>query len=192
MQESRCRAFFAIPPDAQCLESLLAIEQSLKLRPWTQHIRWIQSSNLHITLLFLGDVAFNTLVPVAEHVRATVSECAFSISISHLALFPNARKPSVVAAVIENNKCMERLHKEISTVNDRFGIKKEKRRFRPHLTLGRCKRSFHGVADIQADQTPIASLVDQIVLYKSDTLPQGAVYTRLDSIRLKPTGDMSG
>ena len=70
-----------------------------------------------------------------------------------------------------------------------LGFAPEKRQFRPHLTLGRVKDKRNR----QALTDTIASLklpefnsfdVAEIILYKSDLRPTGAIYTKLHRMPL--------
>ena len=68
-----------------------------------------------------------------------------------------------------------------------FGIKQEKRKFRPHLTLGRFRRSRGGKAHLNDLlwnyndlKSPVCSL-EELSLFKSELKPGGAEYTKLDS-----------
>ena len=67
-----------------------------------------------------------------------------------------------------------------------FGVRSEKRPFRPHLTLGRIRKGRGGgrrevnallrtYQDLTSADWPLAELV----LFKSDLRPSGAVYTKL-------------
>ena len=65
------------------------------------------------------------------------------------------------------------------------GLPAERRRFRAHLTLGRVRnRSFPSVGDEPAPDCP-AFPVEEIVLFQSELLPSGAVYTPLECIPLR-------
>jgi 2'-5' RNA ligase len=71
-----------------------------------------------------------------------------------------------------------------------FGVKAEKRGFNPHLTLGRFKKPSRDESEIgklidkHKDLTsPVCSL-HELVLFKSDLKPDGAIYTKMLSSSL--------
>jgi 2'-5' RNA ligase len=70
-----------------------------------------------------------------------------------------------------------------------LGFAHEKRSFRPHLTIGRVKdrRRLQSLVDTIAalDVPPFDSFdVTEIILYKSDLRPTGAIYTKLHRMPL--------
>jgi 2'-5' RNA ligase len=66
-----------------------------------------------------------------------------------------------------------------------FGIKQETRRFNPHLTLGRFRKGAKSRAFLDEllhqyrDLKSPARTLSELVLFKSDLKPGGAVYTKL-------------
>ena len=76
-----------------------------------------------------------------------------------------------------------------------FGIKQEKRTFRPHLTLGRFRKVGRGLNHLEALFARHESLIspacplNELILFKSDLKPIGAVYTKLTTFPLKEIDD---
>ena len=75
-----------------------------------------------------------------------------------------------------------------------FGIKTEKRPFKPHLTLGRFKKDArpwphldHMISEFTDLKGPARPL-RELGLFKSDLTPGGAVYTKLDAWPLEEVG----
>jgi 2'-5' RNA ligase len=68
-----------------------------------------------------------------------------------------------------------------------LGFARERRSFSPHLTLGRVKHSrrelANAMASLQVKQFNSFDAVE-IILYKSDLKPTGAIYTKLRRIPL--------
>ena len=75
-----------------------------------------------------------------------------------------------------------------------FGIKEEKRRFNPHLTLGRFRKGAK--SDVHLDKillhykhlTSQECMLRELSLFKSDLRPGGAVYTKLNTWPLGQKG----
>ncbi|MDB9823377.1 RNA 2',3'-cyclic phosphodiesterase, partial [Deltaproteobacteria bacterium] len=72
-----------------------------------------------------------------------------------------------------------------------FGVKEEKRKLTPHLTLGRFRkpnRSGSLLEDIMSRykglESPVCRL-KELVMFRSELKPGGAEYTRLESWPLK-------
>ena len=68
-----------------------------------------------------------------------------------------------------------------------FGIKEEKRKFKPHLTLGRFrkpKKMDFKEEQLLSKHEDISSSVcslKELILFKSDLKPTGAVYTKVEA-----------
>ncbi|HEX9910565.1 MAG TPA: 2'-5' RNA ligase family protein, partial [Desulfatiglandales bacterium] len=66
-----------------------------------------------------------------------------------------------------------------------FGIKEEERAFRPHLTLGRFKKPGKRQTELEQllatyrDLASPACTLGELVLFRSDLKPGGAVYTKM-------------
>ena len=67
-----------------------------------------------------------------------------------------------------------------------FGVKKETRPFRPHLTLGRFKKEVGSVAHLKGlleqyrELTSPSGVLKELTLFRSDLKKEGAVYTRIN------------
>lgn len=136
-------------------------------------------TNHHLTLKFLGSTkeeAVPQLIKVLEDI-----EINFPIEFSIIKLdgFPSLEKPRVVFL---NLKCdqVKILSEKIETSCTKIGFQREKRLFIPHLTLFRLKeKSFlAGIEDFIPKQPKYCAFID-LVLFKSDLMSQGPVYTSL-------------
>ena len=73
----------------------------------------------------------------------------------------------------------------------RFGVKQERRPFRPHLTLGRFRKGARGgeplkaILNKHAELTSAPHLLEELSLFKSELRSDGARYTKIDSWRLQ-------
>ena len=82
---------------------------------------------------------------------------------------------------------MSRLKDDLQKSLVAFGIKAEKRRFKPHLTLARFRTTRKTGSKLEeilkvyeALESPYECL-SELSLFKSEPKPEGAVYTKLDS-----------
>ena len=65
-----------------------------------------------------------------------------------------------------------------------FGISLERRRFSPHVTLGRLKPRSRKSFAFQPHQIFLEGVSEKVVIYQSELTPKGAVYTSLGEISL--------
>jgi 2'-5' RNA ligase len=84
---------------------------------------------------------------------------------------------------------LKEIQARVENALEPLGFAREKRGFRPHLTIGRVKdrRRLQSLVDAVAtlDMEPFNSFdADEIILYKSDLRPTGAIYTKLHRMPL--------
>lgn len=147
-------------------------------------VRWVAADNVHLTLKFLGEVD-EGLVPGIERALAEVAGSAqpFALALEGGGCFPNARSPRVIwVGVGEGADGASRLAVEVERALKPLGFAPEKRRFRPHLTIGRPKdpRAAAGATAEKIEQlrgfgAPAAEAA-ALALIKSTLTPEGAVY----------------
>jgi 2'-5' RNA ligase len=103
-------------------------------------VKWVDPLNLHVTLLFLGDLDDRDLVDVCKVVTAAARrEPAFDLRVSGLGAFPTPRRPKVLwGGITDGADSLLRLHAAIAAPLIESGVyRKEDRDYTPHLTLGR-------------------------------------------------------
>src|SRR6185369_6440954 len=105
-------------------------------------IKWVEPENLHVTLLFLGEVDQRQIIDVCRTVQAcTAKQPAFSLSVETVGCFPNERRPRVVwVGVGEGAQELCTLHDALEGPLLELGCyRREVRKYAPHVTLGRVK-----------------------------------------------------
>ena len=149
--------------------------------------RWVKVENIHLTVVFLGNMKTEDLEGTKKVAEETCPAYGpFDIALGGAGCFPNTRKPRVIWLGLEGNLDRMALFRDALQENlEPFGVKAEKRPFRPHLTLGRFKKPGRSdgrllkILSAHKDLTsPVCSL-NELVLFKSDLKPGGAVYTKM-------------
>jgi 2'-5' RNA ligase len=155
-------------------------------------VKWVEPENLHVTLLFLGEVD-DREVP---HVCRIASECtttkaSFPMSIETLGCFPNARRPRTIwVGVGEGAQPLCALHDDLEIPLAELGYRREERRYTPHATLGRVRGdsstgTLARVLSEQANWKGGETLVREIRIMASELTPRGPVYTVLGRAALR-------
>ena len=150
-------------------------------------VKWVEPRNLHVTLVFLGEVADRELPAVCRAVaEVAAGEPPIPLRVSGLGAFPNTRRPRTLwTGVGGGADGLIRLH---GALEDRFlnlGIyRREERPFTPHLTLGRIQDEAAGTKLAAAlprhrDWDGGQTLVEEIVVFASDLGRDGPRYTPL-------------
>ena len=162
------------------------------LKQFAPKIKWIKAKSLHITLKFLSEIPQNLLQQVQNEL-STVSNIVnpFEMSIRGAGFFPNQNKPRIVWLGLQNdnNNSIFKLHEWIDIKLEPLGFEREKRRFSPHLTMGRIKfqDNYHDLSEYinQNEFHSSAFNVSQIVLMKSVLRPAGAEYSQIKTYLLE-------
>ena len=111
---------------------------------------------------------------------------SFDIALRGIGCFPNRRNPRVLWLGLQGDlKRMGEFRNSLQQQLKPFGIKEEKRDFRPHLTLGRFRKpnkisaQLDQILSLYEDITSSSCTLKELNLFKSDLKPEGASYTKL-------------
>jgi len=181
------RSFIAIELPDEIRHALAEVQKHL--RRDVAGVRWVEPGSIHLTLKFLGDIPAEQIQPiVAAAMGAVQDEPPVSLGVSGLGAFPNPRRPRVIWVGIEGDVArLGRLQARLEEALEPLGFPRDARAFRPHLTVGRVKepRRPPDLTRALADVTvPRCNSFDvrEILLYKSDLRPTGAIYTKLQHL----------
>lgn len=162
--------------------------------PDSARIKWVRKENIHLTLVFLGEISEQQLeaVKLACQVVSRKHK-TFQMSIQKSGVFPNTKKPRIVWVGISQGE-VKIVHSLVSDIIKElnFSLLDKRKDFNPHITLGRVKSIYNGVALKKSIESLIIEtdrfLVREIILFKSVLCPGGAVYTPLKKFPLQPKG----
>lgn len=161
-------------------------------------VRWVNPAGIHLTLKFLGDTEAGLVTPLRAALRemaAAGDPMPFPLHLDGLGVFPKHREPRGIYAGVDGDlDSLVRAQRQVEQVIARLGFPREKRPFRPHLTLGRVREGVapaarRQIGDTIARQTAALSpeyawTAGEIHLIRSNLTPQGAVYTTLGQAAL--------
>jgi 2'-5' RNA ligase len=183
--EIRSFLAFELPPEIMAVISHAF--RDMKNTPLD--VRWGKPGNIHLTMVFMGNVPLEHLNPIG---RATEAVCRrygpFNVALNGTGVFGNRRNPRVLWARLNGDlERLSRFRDELQKELEPFGIKQERRRFKPHLTFGRFRKGAKTGSDLDEllsryqDLTSPTCALKELVLFKSDLKPGGAVYTGLNA-----------
>ena len=98
--------------------------------------------------------------------------------------FPFSR-PKIAAALVECTVELLKLQTDVAKCVRSCGISLERRRFVPHVTLGRLKPRAGKSVDFQAHNILFAGIADTVTLFQSELTSAGAIHTALVEIPLR-------
>jgi len=179
------RVFIAIDLPEEIRNRLASMQA--ELRSFATSARWVAAESTHLTLKFIGEVSDKRREDI-DTALAGLSWKEFPVSVKGVGFFPGTRSPRVFWAGLHAST-MEGLTQEIDARLERTGFDKEKRAFRPHITLARAKTSRLESNLVKAAEkfaeTDFGSFVaDRCFLYQSTAKPAGSVYTKIKEYML--------
>ena len=197
MPSQPLRLFIAIELTPEVHLALAQLQDSLKHQLPPKAVRWTKPDGIHLTLKFLGDTPQDKVQAVVQGVTAAAAGFApFEFQVVGFGSFPNPRKARVLwVGVPESPKAMAGLQRAVDLHMHKLGYSREERAFSPHLTLGRVNDSAspierQALSDLLA-KTQVGLLgtvpAHEVILFQSDLLPGGAVYTALARVPLGAT-----
>jgi len=199
------RVFVAVGISAEAREQLIGAVERIR-QDIPQGIQWANPDGMHLTLKFLGNIPSSSIGPLLDCLGSVAAgHSHFPLHLASLGMFPNRRKPRVLWAGVDGDlDALDRLQQASENAinalgyppsgaaqrSRRYGIE---RPFRPHITLGRPRRS---VSDAQLARigaavsgtpapAPVGWQVESVDVMQSELHPSGARYTVLSSAPLK-------
>lgn len=154
-------------------------------------VNWSRAENLHLTFKFLGDVKETDLEELFDALREAVEPLpAFALEVRGVGAFPNWRHPRIVwGGCGEGEEDAVVLAGAIEDACVVLGYEKERRPFRPHLTLGRVKQPADAMGLAEAvcgleDKVFGYLDVDAVVVFMSTLRRMGPVYAPMARLEL--------
>ena len=188
------RVFVAIDLPASAKDVLRQAVDNLQAE-LPDGIRWVRPEGIHLTLKFLGDVESARVADIQQAMERAASgfePTSLRLELSGLGVFPNPREPRVLwAGVTGEMDALGHLQALVDDYLEAAGFARERRPFRPHLTLGRVRDQVapaerRRIGQVVGDASLPSSVewqVEEIHLIRSTLTPVGAIY---DSIGMAP------
>jgi RNA 2',3'-cyclic 3'-phosphodiesterase len=188
---ARIRTFIAVDPGSEIRDRLVSLQNTLA--ETGADVNWVDMYNLHVTLLFLGEVDEREVLDVCKAVsRVTETLAAFPVAVGGAGCFPNLRRPRTLwVGLKQGAEEMTALHDTLEEpLLDMRCYRRENREFTPHITLGRV-RSDQAIAELSAAMTKRSSWsagetnVAEVHVMSSVLTPDGPRYTILSRGKLR-------
>ncbi len=187
---ARIRTFIGVDIGKPIRDRAVALQETLA-RLGTD-IKWVEPENLHVTLLFLGEVDDREVPAVCRAVaEETQKHSPFTMFIEGAGCFPTPRRPRILwIGVGEGAEQLCALHDGLEPPLQELGCyRREERKYKPHVTLGRVRtdrasdKLATGLtkhANWQGGQTN----VNEILVLSSELTSKGPVYSVLSRAKL--------
>lgn len=126
-----------------------------------ENARWRTPESLHVTLRFFGDVREDVARDLDSEL-AGIDVAPFEIVLEGAGSFGDGADVHAIWAGVEESEPLRRLADACETAARRAGLKPEKRRYKPHVTLAYLKH---------ADPVEVGQWVQANNLLKSPPIP---------------------
>jgi 2'-5' RNA ligase len=186
----RLRTFIAVDLGKAIRDRLVSLQE--RLAQSGAPVKWVEVENLHVTLLFLGEVNERDVPAVCAAVaEACKPHAPFSMDVETVGSFPNSRRPRTLwVGVGAGTQELCALHDALEPpLLDLGCYRREDRKFSPHVTIGRVKSdrpsdslaaALAKHAGWKAGEVPVR----EILVLSSELTPNGPVYTTLSRAKL--------
>jgi len=143
-------------------------------------VRWLSPEQIHLTLNFIGEFPDEQLLDL-EEALATIRVPRFPLALSGAGQFASGRDGNVIWIGTSSPEPLFELQKKIQSTLRPFGIKAEKRKYTPHITIARIKSVTRRTIELYMDQFSHFSsepfTVSEFVLFSSKLRPEGALHS---------------
>lgn len=183
------RAFLAFDISEEVRQSLWTFLEPITSQ--TKGIKWVEPQNYHVTLKFFGTIdEMKMLEPISKVIEENIKTTRpVSLACKGIGCFPKWDAPRVVWAGLEGEaQSLLDLQKGLEGAFEKLGFPKENREFRMHLTLARIKvlpkeKGWLQRLESAATQNFGRTVVDHLILYKSQLTKAGSIYTAVEEFR---------
>lgn len=184
------RLFVALHPDPGTEAWLAAAQKRIRdeLARFERDLRWVDPGSIHLTLVFLGEIADpQPVIAALERCRGGPME----LVVGGLGAFPNPLRPAVLwVGVADPLGALERFQAQMETAMAPF-VEPERRPFSAHLTLARIPRGGHRLGEAitnlvaASGKSPRRWKVDRFRLMRSELGPSGARHAAVRDFPLR-------
>ena len=187
------RAFIAVELPPATRNMLAGVVRHLASRV-DGGVRWTRPESFHLTLRFLGNIDAESVPAVSDVVsRCGAAARPFDVAFGGIGGFERLRAMRVIwMSVAGDLEPLSDLQRALEGELETLGFARERRAYRPHITLGRVRDGAPvpqrravavALAAVELGAVPMLP-VESVSLIRSVLTPAGSEYTRLRTARL--------
>ncbi|MFC0522267.1 RNA 2',3'-cyclic phosphodiesterase [Pontibacillus salicampi] len=181
--------FIGIPIGEQLKRTLADLQNTVQQE--VEYKTWTHEEDFHVTLAFLGSVSEERMESLQNALRRCTDLQAFTVNVEGIGTFGHPAKPRVMWAGVERNQPLVELQQHISDVTEEQGFTKDKRPYKPHITLAK-KWNSSAALSTQIEQMAPSSIgqlvVNTFCIFKIH--PQNSPkYEIIETVTLKGEGE---
>lgn len=148
-------------------------------------IRWVKPETIHITLKFCGEIPPEMARAVSSLLDKELPRGAFELSARGVGGFPKLSAPRVIwTGIAGDTEKLAKLARAADDLAARRGVAKERKKFSPHITLGRrgeaAPLSAEALRSLESGGPDLPPwTVREVIFMRSELTPSGPIYTPL-------------
>jgi 2'-5' RNA ligase len=151
------------------------------LDPHLRGVRWIDPTQMHLTLGFFDDVP-NVVELVLREKLSAIDFGAFFLPINGVGTFPAKGAPKIIwVGVGKAHPHLFQIYKRVQEAALAAGLEPELRPWHPHITIARCRdvalQTLQKFLKANADCDAGMIRVEAFHLYSSKLTPSGPIHT---------------
>ncbi len=187
------RLFIAIDINEGIKKALGDLQQQLQKKSGTKKgdAKWVRPDDIHLTLKFLGEVEDEKAAEICNITNEVAARHkSFELKIESVGYFGGRSAKVLWVGTGEGAGNLQALQRELEEQLALAGWPEEAREFTGHLTLCRIRDPKAGmklaqVTEEYRDFKLGVISADSVVVYKSELLPSGPIYTVLGNYKLQ-------
>jgi RNA 2',3'-cyclic 3'-phosphodiesterase len=184
--EDRQRLFVAVPLPGELRGLVRRAQDAL---PAVGGLRLLKPEQLHVTLAFIGEVDAEKAATARDVVERVPVNMGGEARVERFLLLPSAARARVVSLELADpREVFHSLFEWVMRGLEAGGVmRREKRPFRPHLTVARLRTPGPVRPRYESEQAPFA--VESVCLFESELRREGALYTIVTRTALVSGGE---
>lgn len=179
------RLFLALEVPDHIKDHLINVRKSVFKNE--DNYRWEPKERIHLTLKFIGDFENSLVAELASGLLFLESFDKIKCEIKRFEFLFRDGKPRILWTSLNIDPRIENILRTLDDELIKYGIEREKRRFKPHLTILRLKNNpdpefINAFSKFELD--PVSFYADKLVLYESRLFHDGPKYSEIKSYNL--------
>ena len=185
------RTFIAVP--LKLPEKLIDLTERVKKACENEGwgVKWINLSQLHVTLHFIGDIDQLVIPLISDSLEDSISSFkGWRSGITGFGVFGRGKAPRIIWMGFKNERVFSILKKKIDESLKNILPIEQELSFKPHATIGRIKRpgnlpGLKEILDYYNEDLNVPVEINRVIFYKSELQKKGPIYSPLKTIILK-------
>lgn len=168
--------------------SILDEETSAKLCEfYSCPVKFVEKDNIHLTWKFIGGTKAEKLDEIKEiNLEAVEKVSDIKIKFEKFEIWPSGKKPSLIVLTgADLNGNATKLYQKLDKKFEKLGIKRENRKFIPHITVARFKIKQKPEEKFVLPEwlsfNTVESVFSKLCIFQSIPTKNGSVYTPVQS-----------